>query len=129
MNAFLTGSRVYGEPSSESDVDLAVLLPYDEICKLRNLSGVATGDESECPGATTSIRFGNLNIIATHIDAEFAAWKLATEDLAKIKPVPKQDCCKHFDKIRHGRVVERTPVASGPLLIEHEASLLDCDWA
>lgn len=105
MNAFLTGSRVYGSPAPDSDIDIAVLLSHGEIAQLLNLSK-QNEEVSETPGATCSIRFGNLNIIATHIETEFAAWLIATRDLEKVKPVPKEDCCKHFDKVRHQRTVE-----------------------
>ena len=63
--AFLTGSRVYGEPHDESDIDLVILVDYKALKALKNFS------ESK-----KTIRFGKLNIIACQTEAEMAVWRV-----------------------------------------------------
>jgi ribulose kinase len=99
MNAFFTGSRVYGEPRKDSDVDLVARVTPEVRCVLEKLS-----DTPEKIKGITVIRFGRLNIIACDDDRQFAAWKFGTEDLQTQKlwdgPVAKEEAKKTFDKIR-----------------------------
>lgn len=71
MNAFLTGSRVYGIPSDDSDVDLVVLLSTDDKAKLREVHG---------PGP---IKFGNLNLILCDKQEQFDCWEKSRYDCLK----------------------------------------------
>jgi len=99
MNAFLTGSRVYGAPRKDSDIDLVVRVTPGLRCQLEELS--------DTPGkinGITVIRFGRLNIIACDDDRQFAAWKFGTADLQLCRqfdgPVAKEEAKKTFDQIR-----------------------------
>lgn len=68
MDAFLTGSHVYGRPHDHSDVDLVIRTDPGTKQKLLELSG------SDFP-----IKFGNLNLIITTTDAEYTAWAWAKQ--------------------------------------------------
>ena len=74
MNAFLTGSRIYGTPSENSDIDLVVLMNQTEIEML----------SSKFP-----IRFEKLNIIAVNNAHEFSLWKEAMELCVNEMPVSR----------------------------------------
>lgn len=82
MTAFLTGSRAYGDPGPDSDVDLVVRVDKETAEKLRKLS-----DNGEYP-----IRFGKLNLVLCASDQAFGAWRYGT------------------DKLIHAREVEGEPV-------------------
>lgn len=69
MNAFLTGSREYGEPNSKSDIDLVVLMDEPTAIKIRKLAGAIKGNP---------IRFGSLNLIICTDDLTFSVWKVGT---------------------------------------------------
>ena len=71
MKSFITGSRAYGQPNADSDLDLVILV--DESTKAQL---VAFSDLS-----TEPIRFGKLNIIACTTEEEFTCWKYGTMSL------------------------------------------------
>lgn len=87
MNAFLTGSQVYGTPTAQSDVDLAVRVS-DSDCEL-----LATLADQEPGSGGMSIRFGNLNLICLG-ERSFEAWREATEELIARKPVTRDEAVK-----------------------------------
>lgn len=96
MNAFLTGSRVYGTPTEESDVDLVVQMTATEMDKLGWFAEEAFGfDEYGCG---RSFRFGKLNVIAISGDKLFQLWKESTEACEAIKPVNKVEAKAIFQK-------------------------------
>lgn len=111
MNAFLSGSRVYGVPREDilkpSDLDLLVLASVQDIAKLNGFQDGASGSGQ---GDWDSVRFGPLNIIATSDPKRFAVWKQITEDLQARKPVTKEEAVAHwellegaYDALRKGR--------------------------
>ncbi len=71
MNAFLTGSRIYGTVKPGSDVDLVLLVDEDTKQKL-----VALSDLGKEP-----VRFGKLNLILCTMEEEFAVWKVGTAQM------------------------------------------------
>lgn len=92
--SFLTGSRVYGTPRPDSDVDLVVLMESEEIQALALLADsnkdVSSGASRAVYDSGSCLRFGRLNLIA-HWDRDvFDAWRAATEELAKAKPVTRE---------------------------------------
>lgn len=96
MNAFLTGSQVYGKPTKESDVDLVVTVDFGTYKKLHSLAGVEDGE---------TIRFGKLNLILCLDDLEAAVWKVGTEELKDTlerdrQPTNKVEAKKVFDRLR-----------------------------
>lgn len=70
MRAFITGSRAYGKPREDSDIDLVVRVSGDAAELLWDLSE----DDKSC-------RFGRLNLILCTTDEKFAAWKVATQQM------------------------------------------------
>ena len=91
--AFITGSREYGQPRLDSDIDLVVRVSdetYERLSDLRD-------DKS-----TPAIMFGRLNLIACRTDEEFAAWLIATrrtriESDGGKNPVPKKNTIRLID--------------------------------
>jgi hypothetical protein len=90
MNAFVTGSRAYGTPKSDSDVDLVILTdPYTADMLMK-----------QSDGGKIPIRFGNLNLVVCTDPAEFAIWKVGTE-IVKHKNLDDRDAAKEvFAAIR-----------------------------
>lgn len=68
--AFLTGSRAYGEPTEDSDIDLVILCGEGLHEKLLA--------ESE---AKDTVRFGRLNLICCNSKTEYLAWAEATRKM------------------------------------------------
>lgn len=66
MNAFLTGSTVYGEAHEDSDVDLVVLVSREDREELYFLA-----DKS------SPMMYGRLNVIALHEKWRFDRWLAA----------------------------------------------------
>ncbi len=98
MKSFLTGSRVYGTPRLDSDVDLVVLVSLDDHSKL--WQNRDTSLDHDASGVT--IRYGDLNIIALIDDEEgrkqFDIWNTVTEELKLKAPVTKEQAIVAFDK-------------------------------
>lgn len=85
MNAFITGSHAYGEPTVLSDVDLCVLVDKGaELVLYQNCDNdSASIEESPEPGDISkeysyTLRFGNLNLIHFTERWEFEAWQDST---------------------------------------------------
>lgn len=84
MNAFLTGSRVYGKVKPDSDIDLVVLLDHDSAEIIRKLSDDPIGP----------VRFGSLNLIICTDETMFMAWKLGTRRCLNLKAENKKPFSK-----------------------------------
>ena len=93
--AFLTGSRVYGRPREDSDVDLVVFVPdEDERAAVFMFSDDKSDfDEKEADpgkGFMYGCRFGRLNLILC--DAEkYDAFRAATDELIGRRPVTRDE--------------------------------------
>lgn len=96
----LTGSRVYGLPRDDSDLDLCLLVTRDELDLLRRCSDCCgktqgteeqetqTDKERNYPPNGRVLRFGKLNVLCfVHNDSEidFFSFALGTEILCKSK--------------------------------------------
>jgi hypothetical protein len=95
--AVLTGSRAYGHPRPDSDIDLVILVDEPALAALEatqdrvdDEAGTLTrkhyvtqdyGLSYEGRGRSASLRFGRLNLIATTNPDLYAAWKEGTEEL------------------------------------------------
>lgn len=98
MNAFLTGSRAYGTPRPDSDVDLCVLLSHDDLEALALQAPQPNGEPASGDDNDASLRFGRLNVIAMTDPDRFAAWKEATTELVARKPVTRDQAIKLIDE-------------------------------
>lgn len=72
MKAFLTGSRVYGNPNDDSDIDLVIRVDRETKEKLIELAG-----------GGSVVRFGKLNLLICATDQEYWAWQDGTEELVE----------------------------------------------
>lgn len=111
MKCLLTGSRVYGTPRLDSDVDMVVLIedPEDYYILAQesefNTQGAKLRADQSYNGR--SLRFGKLNIIAVLKDEMvFEAWRKGTDFLKSIRPVTKEQACLIFDTM-FGVVMEQ----------------------
>lgn len=86
-SAFLTGSRVYGRPRDDSDVDLVVLMTKDEMAALARHGS----DIKDYGTGSLSVRFGILNIVAVSSPAEYEAWRDSKNALLARRPVTRDD--------------------------------------
>ena len=87
FDSFMTGSRVYGTPTTDSDVDICMLMSISAAMHLAGMAGKDVGEEYE--GCAIVMRFGMMNIIAHTDEASFRAWKKATNDLIFYRPVSR----------------------------------------
>jgi predicted nucleotidyltransferase len=103
MRSFLTGSRVYGTPRQDSDIDLVVLVSEGDLIALSKLADELKDLES--PGGAyyedgTSLRFGKLNLLCVTEEKHFDVWRKGTEELMLIAPVTREHACGFLDGLR-----------------------------
>lgn len=79
--SFLTGSHVYGVPTSDSDIDLVVLVSEEDRTKL-----ILCSDTGKIP-----CKFGVLNLILVTSEEELKAWKLAKDKCLSAKEESKEE--------------------------------------
>lgn len=106
MNAFVTGSRVYGTPRPESDIDLCVVVSEHDLALLSERA-----DEDPGSGGH-SLRFGKLNLIVLG-QRSFEAWQEATNELVAMKPVTREKAVELIKaKVRQKHSTPRKELAS-----------------
>ena len=91
-SSFLTGSRAYGAPRPDSDIDLVMLA---DGATFQTLAMAASKAEFFANGGC-SIRFGLLNIIGVTRQDEFAKWKAGTEHLKTVAPVTRTTAVEYL---------------------------------
>jgi predicted nucleotidyltransferase len=85
---FLTGSRVYGKPTKDSDYDVVWLYEEGEDPLFDALyTGLINLDDpnDQKISVSRSLRVGKLNIIIVNSEQEYDAWKSATEHMKSRK--------------------------------------------
>lgn len=87
--AFLTGSRVYGTPTEDSDWDLVVLTTDATALALHDV--FAPDEPASRQG---SIKVGKLNLILITNLAEYGAWRAGTEQLKARAPVTREEAIR-----------------------------------
>lgn len=116
--AILTGSRVYGTPHADSDLDLVVLLDKEQIDKLRELYKdedshyvEITTPQMQLPGSEKkadlldlAIRFGPLNLICTSNETAYGIWAEGTAKLKAKAPVTRDVAVALFQELREARL-------------------------
>lgn len=113
MNAFLTGSQVYGTPHEKSDIDLVVLVSQPEL-EILAAHHRSDSDPEVYKGMTsTALRFGKLNLLCVTDEADLAVWRSGTDELVARKPVTRPEAVALFTAKRKALVVER--LESNPL--------------
>ena len=102
--ALLTGSRAYGIPREDSDVDLVIRV-RDAATLAAIIEAADPDDGSHTPregAAVTSYRFGRLNLKVCHTDAEYAVWAAGTAELVDRAPVTREEAVATFRRLRGG---------------------------
>jgi predicted nucleotidyltransferase len=96
---FVTGSRVYGTPRPDSDVDLVVVADFDDDFFVSVLWDFADDrDGSDCG----SLHFEKLNLISVEPD-EYDRWKRARDRCLAEKPVTRERAIEIHKEERAGR--------------------------
>lgn len=96
--AFVTGSRAYGEPREDSDVDLVVLMDSEGMRLLASL--VQDDDRKDYPEATSvSLRFGELNLIVCTSQEDYDDWVTGTAELKAKSPVGREEAVATFKRL------------------------------
>lgn len=81
---FLTGSRRYGTPRDNSDLDLVVFLPEVQAEELRIAREQVGGFFDGAYVDIQSYRFGALNLIVCTEEREYDYWKECTEECCRV---------------------------------------------
>lgn len=95
--AFLTGSRAYGVPRADSDVDVVVRMPREAVDLLIK-SGVADVVHDFPQNNNASFRFGKMNLICCTSDKRFEKWVRGTAVLQSRAPVTRDAAIEVFEK-------------------------------
>ena len=83
MKCFLTGSRIYGTPTEDSDLDMVVLADDDMFDRLRAMYAHENDVDRQYEKDSLSIRVGSLNMIVVKTELSFLAWKHAKDALVQ----------------------------------------------
>lgn len=95
MNSFITGSRAYGKPRDDSDIDLVVCVSSKD---LKKLWALALNDPSN---EEKQLRFGKINLVAFNLDCpeergRYVRWSATNQSLIARKPVSKEEAIEAF---------------------------------
>ena len=109
MQAFFTGSRVYGRSTLGSDLDVIVLCSQDEYLLFRMVCDPDSGKvTNETNGGLKSLKFGKLNVLCFTCEKEFYAWKHATDCLVDKRPVSRDTAIDTIDSMLLNVGIDRT---------------------
>ncbi len=108
MKSFLTGSRRYGTPRADSDIDLVVLMDVNELVELAKLAD--NTDDFGSPGGEQyddgcSLRFGKLNLLCV-TQEHFKVWKQGTDELIAMAPVTRDKAMEHLAALRRDKNIK-----------------------
>ncbi len=97
MQAFITGSQVYGEPTENSDVDVVIHCSKDVAKELEKLLGEGP---SNYDGTVRTVKSGKINLILCHLEQDMKAWKKGTKILKIMQPVSSKKAKEVLDEVR-----------------------------
>lgn len=92
MKIILTGSRAYGKPTEDSDIDLVLLSETDEdsiLFQILRSQGNRIEEDSDSK-FYTNLRFGKLNLILCENPCTFRVWEEGTKLLQRFMPVARE---------------------------------------
>ncbi len=103
MKSFVTGSRAYGTPRADSDIDLVVLVDGPDCQMLCDMA--AAQNDLGSPGGEhyedgRALRFGNLNLLCITNPNHFDVWRRGTDELKAMAPVTREKAVEHISEIR-----------------------------
>lgn len=87
-DSFLTGSRVYGEPSVDSDLDVVVFVDPRTLAVLSTILGAQ--EFRPYDRRAKRCKIGGLDLILTSDFGFFEDWKMTTQVLQAVAPVSKE---------------------------------------
>lgn len=104
MNAFLTGSQIYGSPTENSDIDLVVSMDDENRARLwalvKDSEKKANFNTDADYGGNLNLQFGRLNLIVLKSDIEMANWKVGTVMLERQGPVSRERAVEVLKALR-----------------------------
>lgn len=95
-SSFITGSRAYGIPREDSDIDLVILVEPDTACELWCINKLGRFPED---AHSFKISFNNLDLIICSTKKAFNNWHKGTELLKAKKPVTREEAIEQFESI------------------------------
>ena len=103
--AVIGGSRAYGTPREDSDVDMVILVSQEDLALLmENFDNTKVGATEPTPAyaneAGTSLRVGNLNLIVTTNPEVYALWEDGINYLKSQKPVTREFAVGYLSGMR-----------------------------
>lgn len=106
MLSFITGSRAYGKPRPDSDIDLVVFISPQDANKLAAIEPQPNKDIVDYYGKTKTmnLRFGKLNLLACTDKSRFLEWHKGTRLLKAQAPVERDAAIEMFEKIFEKRM-------------------------
>lgn len=111
MDAFITGSRAYGTPREDSDIDLVVFCSAEDAATLWDLRG-----------DSQTVRYGRLNLVVfSDTDSgrrNYARWKAVTDELRERSPVSRDEAVTAFQAAGVGAAYLQEDHAPGSADIE-----------
>lgn len=111
-NAFLTGSRAYGVPHKDSDIDIVLRMSEEDALKLYEACpealcvGQPKPKPENIPYPTRQLyvfRFGMVNLLCCTTDEGFEQWVRGTTELIQQAPVGREEAVAHLSAIRKGQ--------------------------
>jgi hypothetical protein len=82
LPAVVTGSRKYGKPGKKSDVDLVILITYEDMQLLSQFATeVQEADEYYSHTGVLGLTFGKLHLLCVTSEEEYRIWVEGTEKL------------------------------------------------
>jgi hypothetical protein len=96
--ALLGGSRAYGIPRTDSDIDLLIRISrvdFEQMCRGLN------SDEWWSELESGSIKHGKINLICCFTDSQYRVWREGIENLKRRAPyVTRDEAIKEFKRLR-----------------------------
>lgn len=88
---FITGSRAYGSPSEDSDLDIVIRCDRYIAAVVESLIGRSTSDYDH---ESVSVQCGQVNLHLCTTDREYDRWKLGTRSCEVVAPVDRETAKK-----------------------------------
>lgn len=88
---FITGSRAYGSPSEESDLDIVIRCDRYVAAVVEALVGKCSSDYDH---ESVSVQCGEVNLHLCTTDREYDRWKLGTRSCEVVAPVDRETAKK-----------------------------------
>jgi predicted nucleotidyltransferase len=105
LRPFVTGSRAYGTPREDSDIDLVVLTSEGTIRELKALAdnGADVDLKIDYGRHNVPLRFGPLNLICVTDPRDYEVWREGTQRLilrSVDRPVTRDEAVACFRELR-----------------------------